>query len=165
MDLAASATFVAEPEETGVMKRPPIDPKAKFMNRGMLEYIFFGATSLFAAVTLNFLLVWFQTGDLVHTQTMAFATWMLGHILLALNFRSEKEPLSALGVFSNKIMLLWAILVAATLLVGTNLPGIHGSLHITYLSPMDWALVIFISFLATFWLELKKIRDKRETQK
>jgi Ca2+-transporting ATPase len=27
MDLAASATFVAEPEENGTMQKPPINPK------------------------------------------------------------------------------------------------------------------------------------------
>jgi Ca2+-transporting ATPase len=161
MDLAASATFVAEPEESGIMKKPPIDPKEKFMNRSMLESIFAGALSLFLAVTLNFLFVWFQTGDLVHAQTMAFATWMLGHILLALNFRSEKEPLSALGFLSNKVMVLWAVLVVVTLFVGTNLPIIHSSLHITYLSLADWVLALFVSFVATFWLELRKIRDRR----
>jgi len=161
MDLAASATFVAEPEEGGIMKKPPIDPKEKFMNGIMLESIFTGALSLFAAVTLNFLLVWFQTGDLVHAQTMAFATWMLGHILLALNFRSEKEPLSGLGFLSNKVMVLWAVLVVVTVLVGTSLPVIQSSLHITHLSLTDWALAVFVSFVATFWLELRKIRDKR----
>ena len=37
MDLAASATFVAEPEETGTMQKPPIDPKEKFLNKPMLR--------------------------------------------------------------------------------------------------------------------------------
>jgi len=97
----------------------------------------------------------------VHAQTMAFATWMLGHILLALNFRSEKEPLSGLGFLSNKVMVLWAVLVVVTVLVGTSLPVIQSSLHITHLSLTDWALAVFVSFVATFWLELRKIRDKR----
>ncbi len=37
MDLAASATFVAEPAETGTMKKPPVDPKEKFMNAADAE--------------------------------------------------------------------------------------------------------------------------------
>jgi Ca2+-transporting ATPase len=115
-----------------------------------------GSLSLFAAVSFNFLLTWFLSQDLTVAQTVAFATWMLGHILLALNFRSEKEPLAKLGFFSNKVMVLWAVLVIATLLVGTNLPFIHNSLRITYLSLQDWALVIIVSFAATFWMELKK---------
>jgi Ca2+-transporting ATPase len=156
MDLAASATFVAEPEESGIMTKPPIDPKEKFMNRSMLQTMTLGSLSLFAAVSFNFLLTWFLSQDLTVAQTVAFATWMLGHILLALNFRSEKEPLAKLGFFSNKVMVLWAVLVIATLLVGTNLPFIHDSLRITYLSLQDWALVIIVSFVATFWMELKK---------
>jgi Ca2+-transporting ATPase len=157
MDLAASATFVAEPEESGTMTKPPVDPKEKFMNRSMLTGIFIGALSLFAAVTTNFLLVWFQTQNLTQAQTVAFATWMLGHILLALNFRSEKEPLVKLGFFSNKVMVLWALLAVVTLIVGTSLPVVHESLKITNLNLQDWALVIIVSFAATFWMELKKI--------
>jgi Ca2+-transporting ATPase len=157
MDLAASATFVAEPEESGTMTKPPVDPKEKFMNRSMLNGISMGALSLFAAVTTNFLLVWFLTQNLTQAQTLAFATWMLGHILLALNFRSEKEPLVKLGFFSNKVMVLWAVLAVATLIVGTNLPVVHNALKITYLSLPDWALVVGVSFAATFWMELKKI--------
>jgi Ca2+-transporting ATPase len=157
MDLAASATFVAEPEESGIMAKPPVDPKEKFINRTMLRSILIGAMSLFAAVSINFLLTWFQTQNLTHAQTMAFATWMFGHILLALNFRSEKEPLVKLGLFSNKVMILWALLAVATLLVGTNLSFVHESLKITNLSLLDWALVVGVSFVATFWMELKKI--------
>jgi len=157
MDLAASATFVAEPEEIGTMKRPPMDSNEKFMNRAMQVSLVLGALSLFAAVTATFLFTWYQTQNLPLAQTMAFATWMLGHIFLALNFRSEKEPLIKLGFFSNKIMVFWALTAVATLLVGTNLPFIHESLKITYLSLTDWALVIGASFIATFWMELKKI--------
>jgi Ca2+-transporting ATPase len=157
MDLAASATFVAEPEESGTMTRPPIDPNEKFMNRTMQKSLFIGALSLFAAVSTSFLYTWYLTQNIAQAQTMAFATWMLGHIFLALNFRSEKEPLVKLGLFSNKIMILWALVVVATLLLGTSLPFVHDSLKITNLSLSDWALVIGVSFLATFWMELKKI--------
>jgi Ca2+-transporting ATPase len=157
MDLAASATFVAEPEESGTMTRPPIDPNEKFMNRTMQKSLFIGALSLFAAVSINFLYTWYQTQNIAQAQTMAFATWMLGHIFLALNFRSEKEPLVKLGLLSNKIMVLWALVVVVTLLLGTSIPFVHNSLKITNLSLSDWALVIGVSFAATFWMELKKI--------
>jgi P-type Ca2+ transporter type 2C len=156
MDLAASATFVAEPEESGAMTKPPVDTKEKFMNRSMLSGISMGAFSLFVAVTTNFLLLWFLTQNLTQAQSVAFATWMLGHILLALNFRSEREPLVKLGFFSNKVMVMWAVLATATLIVGTILPVVHDALKITYLSLPDWTLVISVSVAATFWIELRK---------
>jgi Ca2+-transporting ATPase len=160
MDLGASATFVAEPEEAGIMNRPPVNPKERFMNKTMLNSIALGALSLFVAVSATFLFTWYQTQSVPHAQAVAFATWLLGHIMLALNFRSEKEPLVKLGVFSNKLMLLWAGVVVVVLLVGTNLPFIADALKITSLSAFDWVLVIVASFVATFWMELKKMLQR-----
>jgi Ca2+-transporting ATPase len=166
MDLAASATFVAEPEEAGVMNKPPNNPNEKFMNKKMLTSIALGALSLFAAVTATYLFTWYSSTSLPpslaiqHAQTVAFATWMLGHILLALNLRSEKEPLTRLGVLSNKVMVLWALIVVATLLIATNVPAVASSLKITGLTPTDWAIVIIAAFVATFWIELRKILGK-----
>jgi Ca2+-transporting ATPase len=163
MDLAASATFVAEPEEAGIMQRPPNDPKEKFMNNKFLKSIGLGAVSLFAAVTATYLFTWYGNpipSAVMHAQTVAFATWMLGHILLALNLRSNKEPLSKLGIFSNKVMVLWALIVVATLLIATNVPVIAGSLKITSLNETDWVVVIVAAFAATFWMEIKKILQR-----
>jgi Ca2+-transporting ATPase len=160
MDLAASATFVAEPEEPGNMQKPPTNPKEKFLNKSMLRTLFLGAFSLFIAVTVTFLFAWYTTQSLPYARTVAFATWLFGHIFLALNFRSEREPLIKEGVLSNKVMLFWALLVFVTLVVGTSLPLIQTSLQITSLSLQDWALVIAVSFAATFWMEIAKILGK-----
>ena len=160
MDLAASATFVAEPEETGSMKRPPINPKEKFLNKMMLRTLFLGALSLFIAVTATFLFSWYTTSDITYARTVAFTTWMLGHIFLALNFRSEREPIIKEGLLSNKVMLLWALFVSVTLIAGTTLAPIQEALQITSLNLGDWPLIIVVSFAATFWMELEKMLKK-----
>jgi Ca2+-transporting ATPase len=82
---------------------------------------------------------------------------MFGHIFLALNFRSEREPLIKEGLLSNKVMLLWALIVFVTLILGTSLPVIQTSLQITSLHLQDWVLVIVVPFVATFWMEFAKI--------
>jgi P-type Ca2+ transporter type 2C len=160
MDLAASATFVAEPEETGNMQKPPIDPKEKFLNKPMLRSLFLGALCLFIAVTATFLFAWYTTSDITYARTIAFATWMFGHVFLALNFRSEREPLIKEGFFSNKVMLLWALIVFVTLILGTSLPPLQVVLQITSLHLGDWPLIFGVSFVATFWMELEKILRK-----
>jgi Ca2+-transporting ATPase len=157
MDLAASATFVAEPQESDVMQKPPLDPAEKFLNKTMLTTMTLGALSLFAAVSVSYLYTWYTTSDVALAQTMAFATWMVGHIFLALNLRSEKEPLAKLGLLSNKLMLLWGLVVAVTLIVATNVPFLHSALRITSLSLGNWATVLLVSFVATFWMEIKKL--------
>ncbi len=160
MDLAASATFVAEPEESGAMKKPPISPSEKFINKHMLTSLFLGALSLFVAVTATYLFTWYATQSIPYARTVAFATWMFGHIFLALNFRSDREPLIKEGLLSNKVMLIWALLVFATLIVGTSLPYTQAALQITGLQLTDWALAILVAFVATFWMELKKILQR-----
>jgi Ca2+-transporting ATPase len=160
MDIAASATFVAEPAESGIMQKPPLNPKERFLNKPLLKSLFLGSLSLFLAVTLTYLFAYYTTQNLTYAHTVAFATWMFGHIFLALNFRSEHEPLIKEGLLSNKVMLLWAFLAFVTLAVGTSVPFIQMSLQITSLRLQDWALVILVPFGATFWMEFRKNVDK-----
>lgn len=156
MDLAASATFVAEPQEKGTMKKPPTKAQEKFMDKNMLRPLFIGALSLFAAVTLTYLFTYYTTSDVTYARTVAFATWMFGHIFLALNFRSENTPLLRQGILSNKVMLLWAALAVVVLALGLYLPPLQAALQITDLQLTDWALVVGVALVATFWMELKK---------
>jgi Ca2+-transporting ATPase len=161
MDLAASATFVAEPQEAGAMRKPPMVAGEQFMNRSLLKTMVLGALSLFTAVSICYLFTWYSSGDLVLAQTVAFATWMVGHIFLALNLRSDQEPLLKLGLLSNRLMLIWGLIVAVTLLVGTNVSAIHDSLRITSLGLDSWVLIVGVSFVATFWMELRKLLVQR----
>lgn len=157
MDLAASATFIAEPQEVGTMKKPPINPREKFMNQRMQKTLFLGALSLFSAVTATYLLAYYLTADVTYAQTVAFATWLFGHIFLAFNFRSENQPLLKQGIFSNRVMLLWALLAVIALVAGTSLPFMQQALQITSLTASGWALAFGVSFVAVFWMELKKM--------
>ena len=140
MDLAASAAFVAEPAEAGLMRRPPRDPKARFLDRSVVRSIFVSATGLFAAVCGIYLATWHSGAGLVTAQTMAFATWLLGHVFLALNLRTEREPLFRVGFFTNWVMVVWAMATAALLLVATLVPAAQRLIKVTSLSPAQWAL-------------------------
>jgi len=157
MDLAASATFVAEPAEADVMRQPPRDPAAHFMDRAMVASILMSGTGLFAAVSASYLLTWYRTGNLVYAQSMAFAAWLLGHVFLALNLRSEREPLFRLGPFSNRLMILWGLAAAAFVLLATALPGVQTALKTTALRPTDWMLVLATALLGTGWQEVRKL--------
>ena len=160
MDLAASATFVAEPLESGSMKKPPASSKEKFFNNAMLKTIFLGALSLFAAVTITYLFAWYTSQNITYARTVAFATWMLGHIFLALNLRSDFEPLLKKGLLSNRVMIIWALLAVTVLVLGTLFSFVQTSLQITSLNMQSWVLIFLTTFAATFWMEFKKILRK-----
>jgi Ca2+-transporting ATPase len=154
---------VAERAEGDVMKRKPRDPKHEFMDRKMVSGIFLGAVSLFAAVSAAFLYTWYSGGDLAAAQTVAFSTWLLGHIFLAFNMRSSKETLSRIGLTSNRVMLLWAAAAVITLLVAVPLPFLHDTLKLQSLSLDQWGLVLVSAVVATFWMEGWKILSGRKT--
>jgi Ca2+-transporting ATPase len=164
MDLGASAAFVAERAEGDVMKRKPRDPKHEFMDKKMVSSISIGAVSLFAAVSAAFLYTWYNGGDLVIAQTMAFSTWLLGHIFLAFNMRSTKEPLARMGYTTNRVMLLWALSATALLLIAVPLPFLHETLKLQSITLAQWVLVIVVAFVSTFWMEgVKLVRSRART--
>jgi Ca2+-transporting ATPase len=163
MDLAASATFVAEPEEGELMTRPPRNPKQRFMDRPMLGGIISGALGLFLAVSAVYLITFYSVENHLVAQTAAFATWMFGHIFLAFNMRSDKEPLLSLGLRSNKTMVVWALGAIGLLVLATNIPLLHASLKLTYLNGNQWLFLIGIAFLATFWMEARKLISQMQS--
>jgi Ca2+-transporting ATPase len=156
MDLAASSGFVAEGFESDLMTRPPRDPSAKFLDRGTLTGIFASAISLFVAVSFCYLTAYYRSGDLIYAQTVAFSAWIVSHILLAFVRRSEKEPLLKRGLFSNKVMVLWAISAVGLLLAVVYVPFLQGLVKVTALGWLDWATVIAASIVATIWIEVAK---------
>jgi Ca2+-transporting ATPase len=160
MDLGASSGFVAEGPEKDVMKRPPRDPKEKILNRKMLTRIFIGAGCLFVAVSVCYALTYYRTQNTVYAQTVAFAAWILSHVFLAFNTRSETEPLVKRGLFSNKVMVIWGTAAIAMLVAVTVVPGLQTLVRTTSLGLSDWLLVIVASFAATFWIEAAKLIEK-----
>jgi Ca2+-transporting ATPase len=157
MDLAASAAFVAEPAEAGLMRRPPHDSKARFLDRSVVRSILISATGLFAAVCGVYVATWHSGAGLITAQTMAFAAWLLGHVFLALNLRTEREPLFRVGLFSNWVMVVWAIATLALLLVANLLPGAQHLIKLTSLRPAQWALAAGAALAGTFWIEIRKL--------
>jgi Ca2+-transporting ATPase len=165
MDLGASAAFVAERAEGDVMRRKPRDPAHEFMDRKMVGGIVVGAASLFAAVSAAYLYTWYTDGNLAVSQTVAFSTWLLGHIFLAFNMRSSNEPLARMGYASNRVMLLWALAALFLLLIAVPLPFLHETLRLQSISAAQWGLVIVMAFAATFWMEARKLIISRNGAK
>jgi Ca2+-transporting ATPase len=156
MDLAASTTFVVEPIEAGTMKRPPREQKEKFINRNMLTNMSVGSISLAAAVLINYLSAWYLGWGPVQAQTIAFATWLVGHIFLAVTMRSHTEPIWKIGILSNKAMLIWAAIALAFLLLVTNLPIAQVPLKLTALNGSGWLLAFLTPLITIFIFEIKK---------
>jgi len=157
MDLAAAAAFVAEPAEDDLMSIPPRDPQARFMDKSMVSGIFSGALGLFAAVSAAYLITWGQGVEPVTAQTVAFCTWMLGHVFLAFNMRSERQPVTHVGLFSNRLMLGWGLAAAVFIVLSTYLPVLQVGMKTATLDGQHWLLIVGAAFLGTAWMEVWKV--------
>ncbi len=165
MDLAASTTFVVEPMEPGTMQRPPRSPKERFINRTMLENMSTGSLCLAAAVLINYLSAWYLGWGAAEAQTLAFATWLVGHVFLAVTMRSHRESIWKIGLFSNKALLVWAAAALAFLILVTNVPILQTPLKLTSLSAIGWVAAFTTPLITVFFFEIKKLVGRRRRNK
>ncbi len=158
MDLGASVAFTTEPPEADVMSQAPRDPRRPFVDAAMRLGILAGAVSLAVAVTAVYLYYgWWRGADQREAQTAAFAAWMLGHLSLAFNMRSERQPLWQLGLFSNRALLVWAGAALLLLVAAVHLPPLQVVLRTTSFGLGQWLVVAAVALLAPAWLEVAKV--------
>lgn len=156
MDLAASATFVTEKAEFDLMQRPPRRANVPFMNERMVSSIFSAAVGLFVAVSVTYLVTWYGSANLAKAQTTAFITWLIGHVLLALNLRSERESIFKLGLFSNRFILVWSAAIVGFILLIMLIPQMQVAFKLEPLAGHEWALIIGAALIGSFWIEVRK---------
>ncbi len=128
----------------------------------MIGSIVAGGVSLFLAVSAVYLFAHYSygAGSLV-PQTAAFATWIFTHIFLALNMRSDREPLVRLGLLSNPPMILWGASAIGLLLVAANVPPLQQALRLTYIPLPLWLGALAVALAASFWMEIPKVARGR----
>jgi Ca2+-transporting ATPase len=155
MDLASSTIFVTEAAEPDVMKRKP-RRRGRFLTWEVARRILRNMTGL----TIAILAVYFGSlalgAEIASARTAAFATWLLGHILLALNLKQEKVPLFKQGIFSNRFAAGWLVGMILFVLAMTFVPFVQSVLQTTGLSGIQWAMVLAGAVLASMWMELIK---------
>jgi Ca2+-transporting ATPase len=157
MDLGASITFTAEPAESDVMARPPRDFRQPFVDRAMQLGIFGGGISLSAAVIAAYLWAFSRGVSAPHAQTLAFATWMFGHVALAIHMRTERQPLVFRGPYSNVAMVIWGVAAVAVLALVVDVPVLTETLKATPLTGEDWLVALLTPLVTTSWWEAWKL--------
>jgi Ca2+-transporting ATPase len=157
MDLMAAASFVAEKPESDLLEQKPRESKVRFMDRSMMASIITSSLGLFAAVTTVYLIAWYSSANSVVSQTVAFFSWLIGHVLLAINMRSEHQPIYQLGLGSNRIMVIWGAAITVFLVGVSLIPEVQNIMKTTSLTISQWGMILIATFIGTFWLEIKKI--------
>lgn len=162
MDLAASAGFVAEPQEKDIYSRPPRNPKESVLSKRVVRDILLNGLFLFAGVTGIYLFARGQKLDQTVAQTFAFTAWIFGHIFLAFVSRSDRESVFTLGLFTNSVMNVWAVAAIALLAAGVYLPIVGKQLNLTAIPFTQFIAIAGIMLVIMGLLEVKKLVLKGE---
>ncbi len=156
MDLAASAGFVAEPAEADIARRQPRRAHGALIDGAALRTILIKGGLLFAAVMAAY--AWANWRGLSPSaiQSCAFAAWMIGHVALAFISRSDRNSVFRHGLFSNRVMNLWAVAAVAFLLLAIYLPPLRDALHFASVAPTDLIVSTALALLLIAPAELRK---------
>jgi Ca2+-transporting ATPase len=162
MDLASSTIFVTEEAEPDVLQRPP-RRRRRYLSRAVGLRILRNTVGLALAILAVYLGSLWMGVEVATARTAAWATWLLGHIVLALNLKQEHVPLLEQGILSNRFGAAWLLGMIALVLAMTHIPGVMAVLSTTPLRSAQWAMVIAGAVFASGWIELCKwARRQRE---
>jgi Ca2+-transporting ATPase len=123
----------------------------------MLTGIALGGLALFVTVFLTYWLAISRGVPLDTARTGAFTAWILGHVLLAYVSRSAHDPLYRIGLFTNRVMLLWAAGAFAFLILVLMVPLAGQKIGIVSISAGSIALIAGTAIVCMGGFELVKI--------
>jgi Ca2+-transporting ATPase len=111
IDPVCSIAFEAEPEEEGVMRRPPRSPDTRLFDRELLKLGFMQGSVLLVVVLAIFGLALYRGLGADEARALTFATLILASIGLIFTNRSRSR--SALATLQSPNVALWWITTAA----------------------------------------------------
>jgi Ca2+-transporting ATPase len=151
--------LAVEPEERGIMDRPPRPPRESLFAHGMWQHMIW--VGLLMAGTALFAQAWALHTGSAHWQTMVFtvlALTQLGHVLA---IRSERQSLFRQGVWSNRALFLVVLATAALQLATVYAPPLNGIFKTEPLTPAELVFALLLSAVVFVAVEIEKWMVRR----
>ena len=162
MDLASSTIFISEAAEPGLMERRPRRRKRFFswdvalrIGRNLVGPTMAILTAYFGSLALG--------QSVAEARTAAFATWLLGHIVLALTLKQERASLLERGLLENRFGAGWLVGMVALVVALVVVPSVQVALETTRLSGAQWAMVVGGAVVGGGWLEVVRLLGRDES--
>jgi Ca2+-transporting ATPase len=144
-----------EPEERGIMRRPPRPPKEPIFSHGLGWHMLWiglliGALSIGAQA-------WSYHSGSPHWQTMVFNVLTFAQLFHVLAIRSERESLFRIGLMSNRALLGAVVLTFVLQFLVTYLPALQAVFSTQALTLQELLLCIALAALVLPAVELEKL--------
>jgi Ca2+-transporting ATPase len=151
--------LAVEPEERGVMRRPPRPPAESIFAHGLWQHAVWVGL-LMGGVTL-FTQAWaYHTGS-AHWQSMTFTVLTLSQLGHVLAIRSDRDSIFRQGFLSN-VPLLGTVVLTVGLQVATlYVPAFNSVFKTEPLTAAELAFCFALSTVVFFAVELEKLLSRR----
>ncbi len=146
--------LAVEPEEQGIMQRPPRSPQESIFAQGMWQHILWigllmGGISLFSQG-------WAYFGGSAHWQRIVFTVLTLSRMGLVLAIRSERESFFSQGLLSNKPLLGAVLLTFGLQMAVLYVPVLQPIFKTEALSLNELLFCLALSSVVFFVVEIEK---------
>lgn len=161
IDPACSTVFESEPEEKGIMQRPPRRLKDRLFGRKNAFWSITEGLSVFAAVALIFLwAVYYGNRNVDEARTIAFATLVIANLMLILVNLSWSRGKGRRGYTDNKAF--WFVLVAAliSLVLVLTVPALQALFHFTPIHSDDLIIILIVGIASVLLVKLLQSRHR-----
>jgi Ca2+-transporting ATPase len=157
IDPACSIVFEAEPEETGIMNRPPRDPKEPLFSRRVLLFSLLQGLSVLAIVLVFYLVALYRGQGETEARTLAFTALIAGNIALILTNRSWSN--TVLETLGKPNTALWGVTGGAIFFLALALyvPSLRHLFHFSRLHPLDLVLCLASGIAGILWFEILRV--------
>jgi len=149
----------AEPEEHGLMRRPPRPPRESIFAHGMWQHIVWVGL-LMGAASLATQAWALHTGH-GHWQTMVFTVLTLSQLGHVLAIRSERDSLFAQGLWSNRPLAIALVFTFALQLATIYVPWLNPIFKTEPLSLAELAFCLAMSSVVFVAVEIEKVLIRR----
>jgi len=142
-----------ESRELDIMKRKPRNPKEKLLSKDILYRIIGRGILMFIGCMILFLWLF---NDLTKARTMTFTTLVIFELFNIFNCRSLRNPLTKIGLFSNKILILLVGTAFLLQVVIVQIPIIASMFKVIPLNLFEWMISIAMGSLVLVAGEIRK---------
>ncbi len=156
IDPVCSVVFEAEPEEEGIMRRPPRDPTRHLFGASEITWALIQGLLVLGLVSALFMLALRQGLPETDARALTFMTLIAADLGLVLVNRAHSPRLRA-GFARRNPALWWVVLATAALLTLAQIvPAVRVLFHFGALHGRDAAIALGLGFLTLLVLETLK---------
>lgn len=138
-----------DPAASGIMDRPPRDPREGIFSRNLGGKIIFQGF-LIGLGTLAVYLIKLAGGDLLTARTAAFNTLVFAQLIFVFRCRSEAPGMTGLKLTGNPYLLGAVLLSTVMQLLVVYLSPLQKIFYVTRLFSSDWLIIGVIIFLSIY---------------